>query len=410
LNFPNKKTEEKKMKIIPENESEVQKEEKVFKVLNLQIKEEKVYFKIENNLLQRLEDISKKNRKRTKLLSIIGDQKTGKSFLLNNLFQNLDFKVGKNRVEKTTDGIDLSILEDEHQYQVILDCEGLQSQERKEWIESNMPSNNGSLSIERVLEHYNKSLALLLYRLSNILLLYCSSYNNGDLKLFTYIYSNKDLLGKLNRKPHLILIMQDKNLEEVEDEDDLNDDEIEDKRFEQFKKKKLEQIDKSFFSSISFMRIPTFKLIKGKFNQKKDEFDKMVVLLKEKIIYENCNCYYYGTFKDFNEIFIIGVNSINKNESLEIEKPKYIRLIEESDKKLFELLESCYQCTEDTINNLKSFFEQGRNVQKKIKECIEWIEKYFYAKTGTNITFSTISIGTGIGGFFFPPIWVIYNI
>jgi predicted GTPase len=165
--------------------------DRVYKVLDLKLKNEYVYFQANEELLQLFDEISYlSDKKKTKLISIIGEQKSGKSFLLNNIFENASFEVGKNRTDKTTDGIDLSLTKDDLQYQIILDCEGLQSQERKEWIE-NLMKNSSSTLIEKAVEHYNKSLALILYRLSNVLLLYCTSYNNGDLKLLSYIYANK---------------------------------------------------------------------------------------------------------------------------------------------------------------------------------------------------------------------------
>jgi hypothetical protein len=89
--------------------------------------------------------------------------------------------------------------------------------------------------------------------------------------------------------------MQEKDLEEVEGEDDLEEEEILDKRFEKFKEKKIDQIEKYYFSSIHFYKIPTFKKFKGgKFNEKKEEFDSQVRLLRERIIYNCSSCYYYG--------------------------------------------------------------------------------------------------------------------
>jgi hypothetical protein len=120
----------------------------------------------------------------------------------------MNFQVGKNFFDQTTNGkkpnnkkkgIDLSITGDELQYQIVLDCEGIQSEERKKWIQKLLPDTSSTV-IEKIENHYNKSLALLLYRLCNVMLLYSTSYNNGDLKILSYIYANKDLLSNFKRK------------------------------------------------------------------------------------------------------------------------------------------------------------------------------------------------------------------
>jgi hypothetical protein len=114
---------------------------------------------------------------------------------------------------------------------------------------------------------------------------------------------------------------------------------------------------------VSFFKIPTFKVRKGKYDEKKEEFDQTVYNLKEKIIIDNCyHSYYYGSFKDFHEVFVIGINSINKNECLDIEKPKHIKLIEDVDTRLFDNLESCYLFSEELVIGLDEFHKQGLKI------------------------------------------------
>jgi hypothetical protein len=75
--------------------------------------------------------------------------------------------------------------------------------------------------------------------------------------------------------------------------------------------------------------------------------------------------------------------AINKNVPLDVIKPKFVKMIEEGDEKLFELCEYCYLITEETKKLYLEFRDQGRKVISCIEDCINWVDRFFYAKTGT---------------------------
>jgi hypothetical protein len=121
------------------------------------------------------------------------------------------------------------------------------------------------------------------------------------------------------------------------------------KKFEIFKKRKEKQINKKYFSSINFFKIPTLnnKFLNININNnnnnnnnnnkelnnnkevnnnnikknknyilnenKRKLFEKIIIEIKEYILLYNSNSIYYKNFNNFYEIFLIGINIINKN-------------------------------------------------------------------------------------------------
>jgi hypothetical protein len=254
--------------------------------------------------------------------------------------------------------------------------------------------NGKIIKITKIENHFYRAISLLLYRLSNVLILYSTTYNTGDLKILTYIYENKDLLGKLKRRPHLIILIQEKNLEQIEEElelkvdfegeeeeeidEDLEEEKMMEKRLQKFKEIKIKQIEKKYFSTINFYKIPTFKKKKGKFDEKKDSFDKEIKTIREKIIILNSSSNYYDNMKNFYEILLIGINILNKNEYVKMEKSTERKMMEEVNSELFSSLDQIHEVNEEFIKILKDFKKSGDIILKKMKESTKGV--FFFTK------------------------------